>query len=193
MLQKVDKDRLDKVLEVIETAKIKFPNATITKELGAHGGTVSAYLNGKKPMSSNFYRKFMDKYGSEKNEESQKSQDLNSLIENNIKLIKMHKDAVHNSDFTASSINALSIANKELAEANKELTMMLKNSLSSNANRNSQDLSEEVVQRIAEGGTLVFWPSKEEGINILNNILIGKPQNKIESSILLKESKSGTS
>ena len=47
MLQKIDKDRLDKVLATIETAKIKFPNATIAEKTGFSKSDVSVYLNGK--------------------------------------------------------------------------------------------------------------------------------------------------
>lgn len=62
MLQKLDKDRLDKVLSLIESRKIKFPNATLSKELKTDSGAVSAYLRGKKPMSNNFYTSFIERY-----------------------------------------------------------------------------------------------------------------------------------
>ncbi len=50
MLQKVDKERLDKVLQVIDSAKIRFPLAEIVKRMNVDKGMVSAYLNAKKPI-----------------------------------------------------------------------------------------------------------------------------------------------
>lgn len=64
MLQIIDKERLDKVLSVIERHKIRFPVAEISKELVVDKGNVSAYLKGNKPMSDNFYTSFLKKYDS---------------------------------------------------------------------------------------------------------------------------------
>lgn len=101
MLQKVDKDRLVKVLSVIENAKIKFPNATISKDLERSSSTVSDYLNGKKPMSENFYRDFVERYekGQSKDlpkvglpKNGQPEQHLAALIEGNRDLSAAQKD-----------------------------------------------------------------------------------------------------
>lgn len=62
IINKVDKDRLDLVLKLIDDYKIKFPVATISKKLGRGKGEVSEYLNGKKPMSENFYNLFIEQY-----------------------------------------------------------------------------------------------------------------------------------
>lgn len=63
MLQKVDQDRLDKVLRCIELWGMRFPVAKISKDMGKSKGEVSAYLSGKKPMSDNFYGTFMALFG----------------------------------------------------------------------------------------------------------------------------------
>jgi hypothetical protein len=67
MLQKFDydklddlsKDRLDKVLGAIESNKIRFPVSVIVKATGFNKGHVSSVLNGKIPMSQNFFQTFM--------------------------------------------------------------------------------------------------------------------------------------
>ena len=62
MLQKVDKDRLDKVLSIIKQAQIRFPIAEIEKKMGVNKGNASAYLKGSKPMSDNFYNTFLETF-----------------------------------------------------------------------------------------------------------------------------------
>jgi len=186
MLQKIDKDRLDEVLATIEFAKIKFPNATITKDLGVHGGTVSEYLNGVKPMSSNFYRKFMDKYGKQEAVNKTNDSTLDRLINNNTELIEAHVSV-------AKATEELAKANKELSEANKELTLMLKNSVNSNGQNSYQNLAEKVLHRIAEKGVPELWATKEEGMSKLNKYLIGAPPDITESNKLHKEGKSSIS
>jgi hypothetical protein len=63
MLQKLDKDRLDKVLKIIERHEMRFPVATLSKEMKVNKGNVSAYLKGNKAMSENFYNTFLEHYG----------------------------------------------------------------------------------------------------------------------------------
>lgn len=62
MLQKIDKDRLDKVLAIIKSTGMRKPNATLMRGIPENKGNVSAYLNGKKPMSDNFYNTFIEKF-----------------------------------------------------------------------------------------------------------------------------------
>lgn len=81
MLQKIDKDRLDKVLEIIQTKPIKYPNATLERDLKANSGNISAYLKGTKPMSDNFYNAFMEKYGNVKKDIEEKKDELQNIIE----------------------------------------------------------------------------------------------------------------
>lgn len=186
MLQKVDKDRLDKVLATIESAKIKFPNVTLTRELGVDGGTVSAYLNGKKPMSSNFFGKFMDKYGSTKATHATSDSTLERLINNNTDLIGAHVSV-------AKATEELAIANKELSEANKELTIMLKNSVNLNGQNNSHPVLVSVVQRIAERGVPMLWASVEQGTSILNSFLSNSPLENSEVNKMNNADKGGIS
>lgn len=87
------------------------------------------------------------------------------------------------------SNSILSDANKALAEANNELTIMLKNSVNSNGQNSQQNLAEKVLHRIAEKGVPELWASKEEGMKKLNNFLIGAPQDIIESYKQHKEGK----
>lgn len=61
----MDSDRRDKVLKILETLKVRFPVADIVKKLEVDKGVVSAYLNGKKPISDNFYAKFIKEYESD--------------------------------------------------------------------------------------------------------------------------------
>jgi len=169
MLQKVDKDRLDKVLAVIEAAKIKFPNATITRELDVHAGTVSAYLNGVKPMSSNFYRKFMDKYGNNSQEEK-----ANNIDENMDKNELSLHSVIESNKSLAAGIRDFASASKEMAETNKELTALLKATINSNSVHSapSPDVLWTILERIAEQGTK-FWGTKEEGLKELGRYLSG--------------------
>ena len=62
ILKDVDKQRLAEVLQVIESLHMKFPNAEIHKKLNEDPGNISSYLNGKKPMSDNFYTSFMEAF-----------------------------------------------------------------------------------------------------------------------------------
>jgi hypothetical protein len=62
MLQRVDQDRLDKVLSIIKSTGMRKVNATLMRGIPENKGNVSAYLNGKKPMSENFYNTFLEKY-----------------------------------------------------------------------------------------------------------------------------------
>ena len=62
MLQKVAKDRLDKVLSIIEISDFRFANKEIAESLGVGKSTVSDYLSGTKPMSKPFFELFMKKY-----------------------------------------------------------------------------------------------------------------------------------
>ena len=62
MLQKLEDTRLDEVLAVIKEQQIRFPVATIAKELGFSKSQVSSTLNKKTPVSDAFYNDFMKRY-----------------------------------------------------------------------------------------------------------------------------------
>ena len=102
MLQITAQDRLDKVSSVLKKLKLRFPVAEISDKLGIDKGMTSAYLGGKKPMSSNFYSSFMKEYGEGFEEEkkiinnslinSKESPNLDSLIRQNENLTKANMD-----------------------------------------------------------------------------------------------------
>ena len=179
MLQKADKDRLDKVLELIKNSGIRFPIAELSRLTGKGQGEVSVYLSGKKPMSDKFYSSFMNKYGSNENIVQTTEITLHNLINQNSELVDAHKE--------------LAVANKELAEANKELTIMLKNSINSNGQNSHQNVAEKVLHRIAEKGVPELWPSKEAGMSILSKYLIGAPGGIAEANKMEKAGKQGIS
>ena len=49
---------------------MRFKVAEIVKKTGIDKGNVSAYLNGKKPMSDNFYTNFMKEFAKDFKEET---------------------------------------------------------------------------------------------------------------------------
>ena len=153
MLQKVDKDRLDKVLKVIQDKGMKFPVATIEKDLNINKGNVSAYLKGKKSMSDNFYNSFMQQYESGEIKKpdvvTPDNTPLNHLIEGN---------------------KNLSQANKDLAAANLRLTAMLE--VNSNSSHQAEH-AQACLERIAEqgAGVQLHWKTKADGLRVLSNFL----------------------
>jgi hypothetical protein len=203
MLQKIDKDRLGKVLAIIQNSEMKFPTVTIAKETGYGKSDVSVYLNGKKPMSSKFYQTFIEKFDKQKSNAIPETIDgtpLEKLINHNGNLIDAHKEvAIANrataeaNKLSASTTNELAFTNKELAATNRELTIMLKNSINSNGQNNHQNLAEKVLHRIAEKGVPELWPTKQEGLDKLNKYLIGAPPDITESNKQQKAGKSSIS
>lgn len=117
MLQKVDKDRLDKVLEVLKKAGVRHPNATITRELGFDNGMVSNYLNGKKPISDKFYTTIIQHF--EKEENTEKPPIENKVAENEKPLMFLVTELVQN-------CTTLCNANNKLADNNTVLTGLVK-------------------------------------------------------------------
>jgi phage repressor protein C with HTH and peptisase S24 domain len=59
MLQKIDEDRLTEVLRRIQGHKMRFPVAQIEKATGFDKGMISKFINGKLPISDNFYSTFI--------------------------------------------------------------------------------------------------------------------------------------
>jgi transcriptional regulator with XRE-family HTH domain len=133
MLQEIDKARLDKVLEVIKRNKIRFPLAEIVKELGSDKGMVSAYLNGKKPISDKFYSNFMQKFDrmeSNGQEETKKAEPKESKDEFYMDTIKdLRHSGITLSEAnreTASATRETATANRILAENQRDLIEILK-------------------------------------------------------------------
>ena len=66
ILKEADKARLAEVTEVLNKLKLKFPVAEIARKTGEDKGNVSKILNGKLPISDNFYTTFMNTLGGRK-------------------------------------------------------------------------------------------------------------------------------
>jgi hypothetical protein len=147
--------------------------AEICRLCDRNAGYISQLKSRNKKNGEDIPQKFIDllklRFAIKGKEQPKSSKGLNNLIDQNIELIIAHKEV-------AIAHKELAIANKELAEANKELTIMLKNSISSNGQNNHQNLAEKVLHRIAEKGVPALWASKEAGMKILNNYLIGAPE-----------------
>lgn len=140
MLQIIDQARLDAVLKAKETYqntyKRKLSQVIISKEIGIGTSTVSEYLSGQKPISENFYRTFMEKYGSGQKEEkifvtdstiNKTDTQVESLIRQNEQLTLAHRE--------------LTQANKDLAHTNRDLAANL---LELTKMINSNDLKEKI-------------------------------------------------
>jgi len=54
----IDSERLEKLKKDIESLKLRFPVATISRRMAVDQGNVSAYLSGKKPISERFLHRF---------------------------------------------------------------------------------------------------------------------------------------
>ena len=100
-MKKIDKDRLDKVSRILHENPLKFPVATISRELGEPTSRVSTYINGTKPMPEKFYIAFMDEFGKDFKEDTivtyqqpieNKTTNLDSLIRQNENLTKANMD-----------------------------------------------------------------------------------------------------
>lgn len=77
----VNDKRLEKIKSILNKRGVRFPLATIVKDLQVDGSLVSSYLNGKKPISDKFYNKFLDFYGEEgENDIIAINQDLSKTI-----------------------------------------------------------------------------------------------------------------
>lgn len=167
MLQKADKDRLDKVLEVINSKLIRRPNATITKDLNEDSGNVSNYLNGKKPIPTKFYTDFMNKYaGSSESGQSTEKISGKLYMETIIEL--------------SQSCTRLTRTNEKLTDNNSELISMVKSVAPS---VNLADLKESqlsvsaislrTLEQMAENGIVDgLWKTKDEGLAKLGRLIV---------------------
>ena len=145
MLQKVDKDRLDKVLSLVELNKIRFPVAELSKKLGKSKGEISDYLSGKKPMSNNFYNAFIELYNIEQAKPLPATESFN---QNEV------------------SLHSLIESNRVLVETNKVLTELLQQSFSlSSAAQSSPGklIDPYTLELLARRGVPEYWATIEEG------------------------------
>lgn len=108
MLQKVDKDRLAKVLMLMEKCGIRKANSVIVKEFDEDAGNVSNYMRGKKPFPDELYTKIVQKW---------EGPTINKPIES-----EGNEQSIY---FLAASNNNLSIAQKDIAASNLRLTELL--------------------------------------------------------------------
>lgn len=61
-LRTVDIMRLEKFKRDLESLRLRFPIAELAERMKADKGNISAYLNGKKPVSEKFLQRFYDAF-----------------------------------------------------------------------------------------------------------------------------------
>lgn len=142
--------------------------AEICRLCDRNAGYISQLKSRHKKNGEDIPQKFIDllklRFAIKGKEQPKSAKGLNNLIDQNIELIIAHKEV-------AIAHKELAIANKELAEANKELALMLKNSINSNGQNSHQNVADLYLNRIAEKGAPLWWPTKEEGLQILGKLL----------------------
>ena len=142
----VDRDRLEAVLAIINERKIKFPNATISKELNKDKSEVSSYLNAKKPMSTNFYETFMKLYGKNEsliNEEATPAHYTGRHTEDIL------RDVARSSVVVGEANKIMAISHDKLIDTNSELVSVIKlayGQSNSATVKESQRLAQEELQ-----------------------------------------------
>ena len=178
MLQKVDQDRLDKVLRIIQERPIKFPNATLERDLKANSGNISAYLKGTKAMSDNFYNAFIEKYGDLDNVK-QPALELSSIVPQYTGQYTedIMRDVARSSVIVGEANKIMAISNDKLVNNNSNLIEVIKlihtqsNSHSSNDNQLTvAEVLQPYLEQIAEDGVeQQWWSSVHEGLLKLSN------------------------
>jgi len=173
MLQIADKDRLDKVLAVIEKNKIRFPVADIHKKMGGSKGTISDYIKGNKPISENWYSTFLELFDKNNIKEVEgktepQNDKLSSLIESNHELCEANK--------------ALSIANKDLAAAHISLIRMLEvgNQPNSGNQQGISEFLEPYLNQLAAGLAGKSLKEESDVMREFRRILTGQLKNGIK-------------
>ena len=166
MLHKIDIDRLDKVLQVIKSANIKFMPKKIVAATGFSKGHVSNILNGNVAMTENFYETFLKHFDTPKVMANEPDKPLHK------------EDLEQDNTQRERSLHALIESNKMLVETNKDLTGMLKqsyfNKVSSNSDQHISITLLPYLQKIALGGVGRFWKDERVGIVELNKILLSQ-------------------
>lgn len=71
-------ERLKIIQDRINQYDIRFPNAELSEKLNVDAGNISNMLNGKKPISDNFFTSFIDAYPEKKKNEEESKPILNS-------------------------------------------------------------------------------------------------------------------
>ena len=88
MLKKFDQERLERVNSILEENPLKFPVATISRELNENTSRVSTYLKGTKPMPDKFYVAFMERFGNKSKKEQDNQFDFSSVTPEDLKNLK---------------------------------------------------------------------------------------------------------
>jgi len=167
MLHKVAKDRLDKVLEILEKSNIRFHNAEIVRRTGINKSIVSDYLNGVKPISDNFYRTFLEKFPDTdniKNNDGEKIEDI-------VKKIGTQTITERTIADLARSAILLAEANRDLSENNTRLTVMLEANLSSS--QHISDTLKPYLHQLAEGLAAKLDMDDSKLLEMMGSILTG--------------------
>ena len=146
-LAAVDRDRLEEVLAIIDDKKIKFPNATISKELNKDKSEVSSYLNAKKPMSTNFYETFMKVYGKNEpviNEEATPAHYTGRHTEDIL------RDVARSGVVVSEANKIMAISHDKLIDTNTDLVSVIKmvyGQANSATAKESRKLAQEELQK----------------------------------------------
>lgn len=195
-LPPVDRDRLLEVISIIEVLKMKFPNATISKELEKDKSEVSAYLNAKKPMSTNFYETFIQRFGKKENNEALLNQE--TLINASVAVQDLNREIilglVRSGQTLADANKTLADSNKSGNEANKilaqnseklirivEFKYLPNSALESDNQLTVAEVLQPYLNKIAKQGVAEnWWPSYDEGLLKLNKTVIASEEVSIE-------------
>lgn len=73
MLHISQEDRLKTIQKRINQYNIRFPVATLNREIGEDMGNISKMLKGKKPITDNFFTSFIEKFPEKDNNSNQKN------------------------------------------------------------------------------------------------------------------------
>lgn len=171
MLQIKDKHRLDELLRLIETSKIRFPIAYLAQKTNTDKGNISNYLKGKKPIPDNFYTTVKNILKGEfcevKSDVVGIQPEIKQLIESINGLVESNK--------------TLSQSTAVISQTNAELVTMLKTGRSTE-NELSENLKE-IEKRMARLGLMVTkagtggWHNEDEALKEVNTTLYGMTPN----------------
>ena len=167
-MKKIDQDRLLEVKRILASNPLKFPVATVSRELNENTSRVSTYLKGTKPMPDKFYVAFMERFGS--NIIPKAEQPENVVIKQEINLTN---ELVESNKLLAQANNIYAQSNLKLAENMERLTKMAE----SKSDSDSKSLVAvetmkhnllELLSRLHSSG--VKYQSSPEGISELNKL-----------------------
>lgn len=199
MLQKPDFSKIDitdedaitrlvKVWEIIEAnswlpKKVKIV-AKLTREIPENKGNVSAFLGGKRPMSTNFYDKFLEKYAPTKlptTKTTKKTMEenpisppeglnLQRILDDNHTLIETQRRAVENERIALENNSKSIDLSRQLAESNMQMLKQIQST--GNAPKgtglNDSAMLQGIRELLIEVATGKQFESAEEVVTRLN-------------------------